>query len=218
MTTAAKQNDFSGMSTQEIEAILQKRKAEEREQEKKARKDYERRKDEKVMHMITVAQTINAGVVMFKNECHKEFDEQVEELKKYAGGLRKNSKGGFQLVSSDGRYKMVRSVKSLPTWDERADEAVTLINEFLEDKLKRTKHFPMIKTLLEKNKAGELSYPMVMRLHEIKDDYDDKRWVKAMQLLEESYSRQYSGYSYEFYIKNEDTGKYEMIPLNFSQL
>ena len=209
--------DLTNASAEELQKALAVKQKEERQRKLEAKASYEKQRDENIMEMINDALVVSSQTEKFKKLMHSTFDYQKELLDKYSGGLRKNSKGGFSLVHSSGNYKIVRSLKSQPKWDERADEAVALINEFLEAKLKRTKHYQIIHTLLEKNKAGELSYPMVMRLIEIKDSYEDPRWVRAMELLIESFERVYSGYGYEFYTKSKD-GSFEKIEINFTAL
>lgn len=209
--------DLSNVSAKDLEKALKVKQKEEIKQREENKKAYEQRRDETVFAMIEAADVNHSRTQLFKSMMHQMFDEQKSELDKYAGGLSKHSKGGFSLTHSSGEYRVTRTLKSQPKWDERADEAVTLIKEFLDAKLKNTKHYSLIHTLLERNKSGELSYPMVMRLIEIKDEYDDKRWVKAMSLLIESFERVYSGYGYEFYRRNKE-GQFEKIEINFTSL
>lgn len=208
--------DLTSCSSEELEKALKQKRAAEQEQRKKAKKEYEKKRDQSIESAINRAIKVGAAVKFFKDEMHKIFTEQHDDLQKYVG-LSAHSKGGFSLVHSNGLFKMTRTLKSQPKWDERADEAVNLMNEFINDKLKRTKHYGIIKALIEKNKAGELSFPMVMKLIELKDEYDDERWQKAMELLIESYGRSYSGYGYDFYVKDAE-GKWDKIDINFTSI
>lgn len=201
----------------ELELELKARKEESRKARKAAKEEYESKRDSAVNAMIFAAISQSERVKEFKKSIHAMFDEQAELRKQYAGGLSKNSKGGFTLATKDGKMKVTRRLSSIPNWDERAEEAVNLINDFLESKLKRTKAYNAIRALIEKNKAGDLSYSMVMRLQSIRDDYDDPRWVKGMELLEESYERVYSGYGYDFRVQDEH-GRWEKIEINFHSL
>ncbi|HRO75597.1 MAG TPA: DUF3164 family protein [Crocinitomicaceae bacterium] len=210
--------DVTKLSAMELEKLLAQKKKEEAEQRAELKAKYEEQRDKTVKLMIASAVEISAALTAFKAEMHQHFDSYEEILNEY-GGIRSNSKGGFQLVSSDGTLKAVRRRNTQPVWDERSEKAIELINDFLRDTVKKKdiKIFEILFSFIQKNDKGDLEYSKVMNLLSHKNKYDDPRWVEGLQLLQESYSIQMRAYGFEFYKKGADD-KWQKIEINFSAL
>lgn len=210
--------ELEQMSTQDLEKLLAKKKAEEAQKRADAKAQYETQRDKAVKYMITQAVEINTVLTAFKKEMNERFDEYERILNEY-GGIRSNSKGGFQILSSDNTLKAVRRRNTEPVWDERSEKAIALIADFLRDTVKKkdVKIFDILLSFIQKNKKGDLEYSKVMNLLSHKDKYDDPRWVEGLQLLQESYSTQMRAFGFEFYEKGTDD-KWQKIEINFTAL
>jgi hypothetical protein len=108
----------------------------------------------------------------------------------------------------------------MPQWDERSDKALELIADFLRDTVKKKdiKLFEILFSFIQKNEKGDLEYSKVMHLLQHKGKYNDPRWLEGLELIQESYNVQLRGYGYEFYSKDEITGKFEKVEINFTAL
>lgn len=207
------------LSTEELRAMLAEREREEKEARQEERKKYEEDRDFFVRDVMVNAFGLHEALKLFKECLHEGFDEHQEKLNKY-GAIRGNSKGGFSITTSDGRMRIKRVRSTMPQWDERSDKALELISDFLRDTVKKKdiKLFEILFSFIQKNEKGDLEYAKVMHLLQHKNKYDDPRWVEGLQLIQESYNVQLRGYGYEFYSKNEVTGKFEKIEINFTAL
>lgn len=216
METPVKQKEFS---TEELKAMLAEREREEKEARLKEKEAYERDRDAFVMRTIGEVCNLHAELKAFKENLHQSFDEFQEKLNEY-GEIRSNSKGGFSITTADGKLRVKRYRSTMPSWDERSEKAMDLIGDFLRDTVKKKdqKLFEILITFIQRNEKGELEYAKVMHLLQHKDKYDDPRWVEGLQLIQESYNVQLRGYGYEFYIKDEVTGKFEKVEINFTAL
>ena len=210
--------NISHLSSAELEAALKE--AREREaREKSARRDeYIRQRDTIVAAMVGKANRLHAELAAFKKECQEQFEKLRMAAHEY-GDIRTYSKGGFSLrtTAGDQLARLERNV--VHEYDERADMALSLIKEFLEQTIKKrdAQTFRTISTLLERNKTGDLKPERVAALLKIKDNYSDERWIKAMTLLEESYREREVSYNVAFYSKDAH-GKDQPILLTFSSL
>lgn len=207
------------LSTEELRALLAKREREEKEARLKEKESYEQERDEVVLSLIKIAADISTGLQKFKAELHGVFEEYQEKLNNY-GEIRSNSKGGFSITTKDGLYRVRRTRNTMPTWDERSSKALELIADFLRDTVKKRdrKLFEILISFIQRNEKGELEYSKVMHLLQHRDKYNDVRWVEGLKLIEESYSNQLRGYGYEFFQKDETTGKFQKIEINFTAL
>lgn len=206
------------LSVEELETLLKKKKAEERRAKVRKRDAYLKRRDELVCNLAGLAKELHQAMQEFKLSAVRELQEFQQEAAEY-GDITKRSKGGFSLRDNDAKYRVSYDRNTKQEYDERADTAETLLKQFLEDKIKKRdqQSYRMVSALLEKNEAGDYKPGQVASLLAIKDNYDDKRWVRAMELFEESYRRVEVSNSVSFYEKDEN-GKDRLISLTFPSL
>lgn len=218
MTTTTLEKPVSELSTKELEAILANKKALEKRKRENERKAYEKEKDETIESLFYEAVEIALTTARFKEKCHVVMQTQHDKLSTY-GGIRSNSKGGFELSHSDGNKSIRRRRDTDPKWDERATKAVELIKDFLGDTVKKRDAdlHDILMDFIERNEAGDLEFAKVMNLFKHQEKFNDPRWVNGLQLIKESYSQSFKAYSYEFKQKGR-TGKMETLQLNFSSL
>jgi len=218
MEVEVKVKSIHEMTSKEIEVLMKEKRAAEQKVYEKEKKDYEEKRDILVLEMVEKAQMINDAISAFKNSCHEHFIQHKEKLDEY-GGIRSNSKGGFSLIHSSGNFKATRIRSTMPVWDERSEKAVELIGDFLRTTVKKrdAKVFEILIGFIQKNKDGDLEYARVMELFTYKDSFQDERWVKGLDLINESFSTILRGYGYEFSTKDKE-GKWEKIDINFTSL
>ncbi len=210
--------DVSSLSSAELEAMLKKKKEKEAKKLAKEKAAYEKERDTLISEMVDHALELSEQLTYFKELCHVAMDKQCEKLKTY-GKIRSNSKGGFQVVNTEGTKKLVRRRDTTPVWDERSEKAMQLIKAFLMESVKKRdkKQFTLLMSFLERNKNGDLEYSRVMNLIQNEELFDDERWVEGLRLMKESFSNHLKGFGYEFKIVN-DEGKWVSIPMNFSAM
>lgn len=207
------------LTTQELKELLKKREDLEKKALAKEKRAYEKDRDEKVFNILTTAKTMFKELKEFKDYCHIEMDKQAIKLSEY-GKIRSNSKGGFSVTNTEDTLRVTRRRDTEPVWDERSTKAIELIKDFLSDTIKKrdVKLYEILLGFLERNQNGDLEYSRVMDLYKHEDKYDDPRWKEGLRLIKESFSNHLKGFGYEFKIKNEQSGKWENILLNFSGL
>lgn len=212
------QEALKELSTEELEAVLEARKKAEKEAKEKAKEEYIARRNDLVERHVARALDLHMQLEMFKAEVANELEELRIEMELY-GGIRSNSKGGFSIRSSNNNQRVALVRNSVYEYDERGEMAVNLIREFLEDSVKKrnVKDYRALSTLLQKNRKGDLHPSRVASFLSIKDNYDDPRWKKAMDLFEEGYREREVSYNIEFSTPDE-SGKDKNIVLTFASL
>lgn len=211
--------DITKLSATELEKLLVQKRKEELEDRKRKQQEYEEHRDDMIVELTKKAMIINELLKEFKKEVFAEIENFKIVADEY-GDIRSNSKGGYSLRTKDGRYMVRYDRNAINEFDERADMALELINSFLQDTVKKRdqKSYLIISKLLTRNKAGDLSVSRVLQLLDLRNEFEDVRWIKAMQLLEESYRDRQISYSISFFEKNETTGKDDQISLNFTSV
>lgn len=202
----------------ELEALLAKRKKDEKEQRQRNKKAYEQNRDTTIESVFAEGLELSLALSRFKQKMHTVMESQKNELDKY-GSIRSNSKGGFSITHSDGVTSITRRRDTDPIWDERASKAVDLIKDFLSDTVKKRDAdlHDILLGFLERNVKGDLEYAKVMELLNHEDKFNDARWLEGLHLIKESYSQGFKAFGYEFKQKDAQ-GKWKTLSLNFSSL
>ncbi len=213
------QKPLGELTAEELQQVLDHKKAAEKKALQRERKQYEAKRDMDMEKLISVAQSAYNELSALKSMAHETLEFHQEKLNEY-GTIRSNSKGGFSMMSTDKKFKIRRRRDTQPVWDERSTKALELIHAFLNDFVKKRdqKMFEILMGFLVKNKKGDLEYSSVMNLLQHEDKFDDARWKEGLRLIRESYSSFLKGYQYDFEILNETSGKYEKLELNFSAI
>lgn len=206
------------MTTEQLKAELLKREKEERAAKQRQRDEYEKERNVMVSNMVEEAAELENMLLQFKKRCMNQIEAFREKANQY-GDIRSHSKGGFRLRSSETQEVVSLDRNSVPDYDERANMAEDLIKDFLSDAIKKKDQqtFRTISALMERNKKGDFTPSRIASLMKVRDNYTDERWVKAMQLFEESFLVRDISYSVSFYRKDE-MGKDTSICLSFASL
>jgi len=210
--------DLSKISTDELKELLQKKQKEEKKKRLLAKQEYEAKRDLLVRSLVDRSNVLHNQMRDFKQYCIDTLENFRIEALAY-GDIKKTSKGGFSLRHSETQELVSLDRNTIAEYDERASIAESLIKEFLEDQVKKRdqKTYRMVAALLERNKQGDFTPGRVASLLKVKDNYDDPRWVKAMQLFEESYRVRDISYSVSFFKKNR-LDKDEAISLTLASI
>ncbi|KAF0198457.1 MAG: hypothetical protein FD170_4003 [Bacteroidetes bacterium] len=206
------------LSIAELEAMLAEKKKQDRIAKLKARESYEAGRDELVSQLVARAKVLNDQMRDFKQYAIDKLEAFRETANDY-GDIRKNSKGGFSLRHRSTAEMVSLDRNSVPEYDERAASAESLLKEFLEDKVKKRDlaTYRTIMALMERNKQGDLTPSRIASLLKVKDNYDDERWTKAMELFEESFRIREISYSVSFFRKDQ-MQKDQAIVLTFASI
>lgn len=220
MTTEVKKDapSLEGLTDEQIEAVLKARKEKKRKEQEKLRTEYEGNRENLVQMLLGQASDLSSEMGEFKKAAHEALKDFGEQLEKY-GDLRKNSKGGFQLVSEDGRSRVKYTYRVIHFYDERAQKAEELLKDFLSTTVKKRDKalHDIIMSLLQRNKKGQLEFSRINQLYAHENSYDDPRWREALKLFKESFKEGESKYDIYFQEK-DDEGVWQNINLTFNSL
>jgi len=208
----------SELTSEELKQLLAQKEEELKKEHQIKRDAYVLSRNKLVSALIEQAKQISETLTHFKKGCMHSLENHRIKANEY-GDIRSNSKGGFGIRNNEtgNLVRLERNV--VHEYDERAQQAELLIKEFLEDKVKKKdlKTFKTITALLSKNKAGDFNPSQIANLLKVRDNYNDDRWTKAMQLFEEAYVEREISWSVSFFTKNA-MGKDEPIVLSFPSI
>jgi len=210
---------LADLSTEELEKLLQERKKKEAKQMEAKRKEYESQREILIKSSTTIANRLNKELVEFKANVLTAVEGFYDLMKEY-GDVREMNKGNFTIKSLDNSIKMEVTRNITFGFDERGNQAETLVKEFLKEKIKKADKdaYELISSLLERDqKTGKFDPRNIHKLYKFETSFQDDRFQKAVQLFKEAYTEQKTSQYVRFYTLNEQ-GKYEAIALNFSSI
>jgi len=205
-------NKLQVLTTEELEAELNKRKQEESNERELKRGQYESLKKTVITDLAPFAEQLSDNLMNFKTKAFADLGTLFELLKDYSK-RHNDGKGNFKI--EDANYKIQFKRQGKGDFDERSHQAVKHIIDFLNSKYhgdQDTKD--LIMSLLER-KNGALDIQLVQKLYSMEDRFNDLNWREGIRLLKESYSFNLSKDYISFFKKNE-RNEWEGINLNFS--
>jgi len=206
------------MTTDQLKAELLKREKDEKVEKQRRKEEYEKERNAMVVEMVEEATELENLLLQFKRRSLQRIEAFRERAHRY-GDIRSHSKGGFRLRNSETQEVVSLDRNSVPEYDERANMAEDLIKDFLQDAIKKKDQqtYRTISALMERNKKGDFTPGRIASLMKVRDNYSDERWIKAMQLFEESFMVRDISYSVSF-LRKDAMGKDAAICLTFASL
>ncbi len=146
-------------------------------------KPIDQARDALVKELVAKAQGVRSILAAFKASAFDDIaafvDMSAEEYGVNLGG----KKGNVQLLSFDGRYKVIRAIQESITFDERLQAAKALIDQCLTDWTANAR--PELKAIInrafEVDKQGNINTNAVLALRRMA--FGDERWTTAMAAI-----------------------------------
>ena len=131
-------------------------------------------------------------------------------------GAKRSVKGNTMLTSFDGKQRIIIAQADVLHFDERLQAAKALIdeclNEWTQDSRAELKTFVL--QAFDVSKEGKINVRKVLELRKL--EIDDDKWKRAMQAIADSLHTQATREYIRYYQRNDATGKYEQVVLDFA--
>lgn len=146
-------------------------------------KPIDQERDTLVKALVAKAKALNAALEDFKQAAFGDIAAFVELSAEQYGVAWGGKKGNVQLLSFDGKYKVLRSIQESITFDERLQAAKAHIDACLAEWTQDAR--PELKAIInrafEVDKQGNINTNAVLALRRLA--INDPRWVAAMQAI-----------------------------------
>ena len=133
-------------------------------------------------------------------------------------GAKRSVKGNIKLTSFDGKLRIAIAQADVLHFDERLQAAKALIdeclNEWTQDSRAELKTFVL--QAFDVSKEGKINVRKVLELRKL--EIDDPKWQRAMQAIADSLHTQATREYIRYYQRNEETGEYEHLALDFARV
>lgn len=213
-------DELKNMTTEQLEKLLEQKRAEERQAADQKRKDYEAIRADFVNRMAAETRKITDQVRKFYDLVVAETDTFRQIMQEY-GATRHDAQLGYSVQEGDFRLEV--KCNRIKRFDERADAAAARLIEFLKawigEREKGTDDpmYQLAMTLLERNRKGDLDYKSVSKLYELEGQFGDPEYSQIMQLFKESNVVEGSAINFYFHQRDE-RGVWHKIEPSFNRM
>lgn len=179
-------------------------------------KDIDKVRDELVLAIVDRASELRDELKDFKGNTFSEIEAFIQTSAQEYDVQIGGKKGNVQLVSFDGRYKVVRAIQESITFDERLQAAKGLIDECLREWTADAR--PEIATIVQDafrvDQAGNIRTGQVLGLRRLA--IDDARWLRAMDAISDAVQVTGSKSYIRLYERIGDSDQYRPISLDIA--
>lgn len=180
-------------------------------------KEIDLMRDQLVREIYQRAQQMSAALKAMKAAMYADIDAFVELSAERYGVRIGGNKGNIQLVSFDGRYKVLRAIAEHIVFDERLQVAKELIDKCLHRWTEGSS--PEIRALIDQafqvDKNSTVNTRRVLDLRRLK--IDDPDWLLAMTAIADAISVG-SSKSYVRVYERDGKGNYLPVSLDIAAL
>lgn len=179
-------------------------------------KPVDKLRDEQVRMMMQHAKALHDDMQRKKAMLFAAFNDFItlsaQEYDVQIGG----KKGNTTLLSYDGKFKIQLAVSENIVFDERLQVAKQLIDKCLNDWTRDSNDNikAIIGNAFQVDKEGKISTHRVLGLRSL--DISDSNWLRAMDAISDAIQVTDTKEYIRFYERDDDTGAYRQIALDFS--
>lgn len=178
-------------------------------------KEIDLARDEFVREIVKKARELASTVTAFKERFAGDMQAFLDlSAEKYGVNLG-GAKGNINLVSFDGRYKVLRAVAERLDFDERLQAAKVLIDECLREWTRDSgaEIRALIEDAFQVDKKGRINTKRILGLRKLKIEHPT--WLRAMEAIGDAITVTGSCTYYRVYERDEQ-GEYRQLNLDFS--
>lgn len=175
-------------------------------------------RDDTVERIVARALALQSEMREVKTQTLSDIQAFVELSAERYGVEMGGVKGNVQLMSYDGRYKVLRSIAEYITFDERLQVAKELIDSCIHrwSEGARSEIRALVQDAFQTDKTGKISTSRVLGLRRL--DISDKEWQQAMQAISDSIQITGSKTYIRIYRRVGESDQFEPVSLDIAGL
>ena len=189
---------------------------------KQMRDDYREMVDDAIESMMPKLKVVSKDLENYKRTVFEEFSTilkmKAEMFKMEKGSELDNQSHSF--TNSKGTMRIVLGHYVTDNYLDTVDEGIAKVQNYIQslandDKSKAL--VGMVMKLLSKDAKGTLKASRIIQLRKMAEDSGAPEFIEGVKIIEESYQPIKSRTYLKAYVKNEQTGGWEQIPLGMTE-
>ena len=210
------------MTAEELEAFkafkAQKAQEEEEAKRKADRQAYAELVDETVNKSMDALLRLSNTLSEVKTAVWNAFDD----IKTMKADLFKKKESQFShtFLTQDGTCRIILGVNTIDAYADTAEDGVAMVREYITSLAKDSESEALVEavlSLLAKDKKGTLKASRVLQLEKLADKSGNERFKEGVRIIKEAYRPQTTAKYIRAEMKNQETGKWESVPLGITE-
>jgi len=212
--------NLDDLTSDQIEEILLKKRAQERDSSLKKREAYEGIRADVCSRIHSKVSEVVFDVKCLFTFVQDEANAWYEVMKEY-GMLKREGQLSYKIES--GNFRLEIKNNKVKKFDERADVAASRLIDFLSDWVKNSEKgtndpvYQLAMVMIERNQNGDLDYKQVSKLYDLEMQFNSTEYSEIMQLFRESNVIEGNAINYYFWEKDA-RGVWKRLDPNFNRL
>ena len=207
----------------QYEAFLAQQQAEQaKAQAKQMREDYREMVDDAIESMMPKLKVVSKDLENYKRTVFEEFstilEMKAEMFKMEKGSELDNQSHTF--TNSKGNMKIVLGHYVTDNYLDTVDEGIAKVQEYITSLASDPKSqalVNMVMKLLSKDAKGTLKASRIIQLRKMAEESGAPEFIEGVKIIEEAYQPIKSRTFLKAYVKNEQTGAWDQIPLGMTE-
>ncbi len=214
--------DTSNMTPQQKLELLEKLKAEEKQNKIANDRAYDGLKADFLQKIFEVVKDQEETVNDFFNFVKSESDAFYSIMQDY-GKAKLDGKNRRSFSIIEGDFKMSVKISKVKRFDERADIAAERLVKFLENYIdgkeggKDDPMYQLAMLAISKTRSGDFDYKQVSQLYKIEEQFNSTEFSEIVSLFKKAHTVDTTETHYYFYKKDEN-GVWKRVELSFNKL
>lgn len=189
---------------------------------KQMRDDYREMVDDAIESMMPKLKVVSKDLENYKRTVFEEFstilEMKAEMFKMEKGSELDNQSHTF--TNSKGNMRLVLGHYVTDNYLDTVDEGIAKVQEYITSLASDPKSqalVNMVMKLLSKDAKGTLKASRIIQLRKMAEDSGAPEFIEGVKIIEEAYQPIKSRTFLKAYVKNEQTGGWEQIPLGMTE-
>lgn len=207
----------------QYEAFLAQQQAEQaKAQAKQMREDYREMVDDAIESMMPKLKVVSKDLENYKRTVFEEFstilEMKAEMFKMEKGSELDNQSHTF--TNSKGNMRIVLGHYVTDNYLDTVDEGIAKVQEYITSLASDPKSqalVNMVMKLLAKDAKGTLKASRIIQLRKMAEESGAPEFIEGVKIIEEAYQPIKSRTFLKAYVKNEQTGAWDQIPLGMTE-
>lgn len=207
----------------QYEAFLAQQQAEQaKAQAKQMRDDYREMVDDAIESMMPKLKVVSKDLENYKRTVFEEFstilEMKAEMFKMEKGEDLDNQSHTF--TNSKGNMRIVLGHYVTDNYLDTVDEGIAKVQEYITSLASDPKSqalVNMVMKLLSKDAKGTLKASRIIQLRKMAEESGAPEFIEGVKIIEEAYQPIKSRTFLKAYVKNEQTGAWDQIPLGMTE-
>lgn len=204
---------------EEFRAYQHRRREEERDRE--AREEYALMVDDEVESALDQLIALSEEMAVVKQKVYDNFSAVIAMKVETLGLGKPGGQFTHTFTNSSSTRRVTLGNRTIDNYRDTAEDGISMVKEFIKSLAKDNDSQVLVEAvmrLLARDRMGRIQASRVLQLRKIAEQQGDEAFLRGVRIIEEAYQPTETKTFVKAEYKEEATGKWQVVPLNMTDL